>query len=68
MNKTSSIFKNIILLGLGNFGTKIVSLLLVPLYTAYLSTTDYGALDLINTISILKIGEIDFTLNLFWYK
>ncbi len=32
--------------GLGNFLPKVIGFLLIPLYTAYLSPTDYGVLDL----------------------
>lgn len=34
---------------LGRFGTKILSMLLTPLYTAILTTAEYGVFDLINT-------------------
>ena len=37
------------LFALGNFGSKILTFLLVPLYTSILSTSDYGTADLVTT-------------------
>lgn len=55
MNKKSkSLIKNIGLFIIGSFGSKILSFLLVPLYTAVLSTSEYGSVDLvISTASLL---------------
>lgn len=41
--------KNIGLLTVSNFATKLLSFFLVPLYTNILSATEYGAYDLFNT-------------------
>lgn len=49
MGKYRYLAKNIGLLALSNFATKILSFFLVPLYTAVLSTTDYGIYDLFYT-------------------
>lgn len=46
--------KNISIMTISQFGSKILSFLLVPLYTSILSTGEYGTYDLINsTISLL---------------
>lgn len=46
--------KNIGLLTLSNFATKLLSFFLVPLYTSILSTADYGTYDLfITTVGVL---------------
>lgn len=45
--------KNTIIFAISSFGTKILSFLLVPLYTAVLTTTEYGTADLITTTSTL---------------
>lgn len=50
MTKYSNLLKNFIIFGLGNAGSKIVSLILVPIYTHYLTTSEYGSIDII-TIS-----------------
>ncbi len=49
MNRYKYLFKNIGLLTLSSFATKLLSFFLVPLYTNVLSTTDYGTYDLLNT-------------------
>lgn len=54
-NKVSYLFKNVILFSLSGFVPKIISFLLVPIYTYYLSTYDYGISDLINTTASLLI-------------
>lgn len=54
MNRYKYLFKNIGLLTISNFGTKILSFVLVPLYTSILTTEEYGTYDLFNTtISLL---------------
>ena len=54
MEKYRELLKNIFYLLISNFGTKILSFLLIPLYTSILSTSDYGNYDIINvTISLL---------------
>lgn len=53
-NKYKYLLKNIGILTLGNFGSKILSFLLIPLYTSILSTEEYGIYDLYSTtISLL---------------
>ena len=53
-NGTKYLIKNIGFLTISQFGTKILSFFLVPLYTSILSTEDYGTYDLVySTVSIL---------------
>ena len=49
MNQYKYLFKNIGLLTLSSFATKLLSFFLVPLYTNILTTTEYGTYDLMNT-------------------
>lgn len=49
MNRYRYLLKNIGLLTLSSFATKLLSFFLVPLYTNILSTTEYGTYDLFNT-------------------
>lgn len=49
MNGYKYLIKNIGLLTLSNFATKLLSFFLVPLYTNILTTTEYGTYDLFNT-------------------
>lgn len=60
--KYSTLTKNVLLFTLSSFGSKIISFLLVPLYTSVLSTGDYGTVDLINTTAQLLIPVL--TLNM----
>ena len=53
-NKYSYLSKNMLLFTISSFGQKILSFLLVPLYTSYLNTAEYGVIDLVaTTINIL---------------
>mgnify|MGYP002624512982 CR=1 FL=1 len=53
-NKYKYLAKNTALLSISNFSSKLLVFLLVPLYTRFLSTEDYGKYDLIQTtISLL---------------
>lgn len=47
--------KNTIVFAISSFGTKILSFLLVPLYTSVLTTDEYGTVDLITTTSTLLV-------------
>lgn len=65
--KNKSLIKNIGLFTIGSFGSKILSFLLVPLYTAVLTTTEYGSVDLITSTAslltpILLLSIFDATL------
>ena len=52
-NKNKSLIQGTIIYAIGSFGTKILSFLIVPLYTYYISTTDMGVYDLLNTTASL---------------
>lgn len=45
--------KNTLIFAISSFGTKILSFLLVPLYTSVLTTTEYGTADLLTTTATL---------------
>lgn len=54
MNPYKKLVNNSIIFAIGNFGSKIINFILVPLYTYYLTTEEYGVADLITvTISLL---------------
>ncbi len=55
MNKYTHLIKNVGMLLASNFVTKILSFIMVPLYTSILSTSDYGTADLINNIALLVL-------------
>ena len=52
--KNKQLAENLLIYAIGTFGTKILSFLIVPLYTYYISTSDMGVYDiLITTVSML---------------
>lgn len=62
--KYKKLGKNIGIITIGNFASKILSFLMMPVYTAVLSTADYGISDLISTsislicpILTISVGE-----------
>ncbi len=55
--------KNIGLLTIGSFGTKLLSFFLVPLYTNILTTSEYGVYDLFNTTIGLLIPFLTLNIN-----
>ncbi len=54
MSDNNKLIKGTIIYAVGNFGTKILSFLIVPLYTYYIAAEDMGNYDLLNsTINLL---------------
>lgn len=53
MNKYKKLFKNIFAMLVGNFASKILIFLMLPLYTEILTTEEYGIADLIFTTTNL---------------
>lgn len=49
MDKNKELVKNTVIIFIGKFCTQFITLLLLPLYTYFLSTEDYGYIDLIQT-------------------
>lgn len=50
MSKESTLVKNTAIVTIGRICTQLISFFLLPLYTAYLTTTEYGVVDLLNTL------------------
>lgn len=61
-NRAKYLFDNTIVFAIGNFGTKLISFFLVPIYTYTLSVADYGTADLVTTVSFVMAPML--TLNL----
>lgn len=53
MNKKSELLKNTIIILIGKISTQFITFLLLPLYTYFLTTNEYGTFDLITTYVIL---------------
>lgn len=62
MSKESKLLKNTMIYAIGNFSTKILSFLIVPLYTHYINTADMGVYDLIVTTLTFLSPVITFQL------
>ena len=58
MGETSRLIKNTGIIAVGGMATKLVSFLLLPLYTSVLSTADYGTVDYINTIALFCVPAV----------
>ena len=58
MDREKKLVKNTIILFIGSFFTKIVKYFLLPIYTGYLTTTEYGTVELYNTIINLFVPII----------
>ena len=53
-NREKQLVKNTIIVAIGKISTQFISFFLLPLYTAVLSTKEYGVVDILNTyISLL---------------
>lgn len=61
-DKYKMLAKNTAVLGISQFGTKVLTFLLVPFYTYVLSTSEYGDTDVIHTTTTL--ATYLFTLNI----
>lgn len=59
MNKEKALLKNTVIVSFGRIGTQLVSFFLLPLYTALLSTEEYGIVDLLNTLVTLLVPVIN---------
>lgn len=62
MNRSKYLLKNMGILTISNFSSKILVFLLVPLYTTVLSTAEYGSYDL--AVSTATLFYPIFTLNI----
>lgn len=60
MNRKKYLLKNTAVFALSNLGTKLISFLLVPIYTGALTTEQYGIVDLISTIITIAVPIVTF--------
>lgn len=58
-----ALFKNLTYLFIGNFGSKILVFLMIPLYTSVLTTEEYGVYDLIYTSIMILIPILTFNVS-----
>ena len=60
MNREKSLVKNTIIITIGRICTQLITFFLLPVYTALLSTEEYGTVDLLNTLVSLGLPIVTF--------
>ena len=67
MNRYKKLFSDTLILGLGTFGSKLLVFLLMPLYTAFLTTSQYGTAELITSTAnlIIPVACVGITSGIF---
>lgn len=55
MNKKKELIKNTLIIFLGKFSTQFLTFFLLPLYTKFLDSSDYGTIDLVMTYITLFV-------------
>ena len=58
MDKYKRLGKNTLLVFLGNAGSKLITLIMLPLYTHWLSPEEYGTTDVILSYASLAVGVV----------
>lgn len=61
-DRAQYLIKNTVIFTIGNFGAKLISFFLIPLYTNALTTEQYGIVDLVATVSTVAVPIL--TLNI----
>ena len=64
MNKKKQLAKNTLIIFLGKVCTQLISFFLIPLYTAYLATEEYGIVDFVQTYVTLLVPIITMELEM----
>ena len=60
VNREKNLAKNTIIITIGKICTQLITFFLLPLYTGILSTEEYGAVDLLNTLVSLLLPIVTF--------
>lgn len=63
MRREGTLEKNIAFMTIGNFSSKVLSFLLIPLYSSVLTTAEYGTADLITTMITLLAPMLTLQIN-----
>lgn len=63
MNENKTLLKNTGLIAIGNLGAKVLTFLLLPLYTSVLSTEEYGTFDFVVAVSAFLIPVVTLSMN-----
>lgn len=60
MNREKKLLKNTVIISIGKVCTSLLTFFLLPLYTSYLSTGEYGIVDLLTTLTTLLLPIVTF--------
>ncbi len=63
VNRYKKLLSNTLILGIGTFGSKILTVLLMPLYTSFLTKGEYGIVDLLVQAANLLIPLVSLGIN-----
>lgn len=62
MGKYETLAKNTGFVFLGTIGSKMINFIMLPLYTKWLSPSEFGAVDTMNTYALFIVGFVCFSL------
>lgn len=62
MNTYKKLLGNSVIFAIGNLGSKFISIILVPLYTYYLSTSEYGMIDVVTVTTNMLLPIISLSI------
>lgn len=68
LNKQKSLLLNSFVLFLGKFSTQFISFLLLPIYTRYFNTSDYGIVDLVTTYIVLLVPVLTIQVEMYVFR
>lgn len=63
MNAYKKLFNNVIVFTIGSLGSKLIAFLLLPLYSFYLSSAEYGTIDLVVTTVSMLLPVVSVCMN-----
>ncbi len=67
-NTLKKVAKNSAIYGIGTFSTKLIGIILLPLYTSYISVSDYGVLAIAEITSIFLVAFISLKINAAFFR
>jgi len=63
MDKEKSLAKNIVIFAIGSIGSKLLQFLLIPFYTRVLTNSEYGTIDILQSLATLLIPIISLAIS-----
>ena len=63
LNKLKHTFKHTVIYGIGNVSLKLIGIVLLPLYTTHLGSSEYGAYAILEVTSMILVSVLSFRLS-----